>query len=42
MNNIIYCQTLADLIEVCAKLVPHGVTFKADTTVLTVTLTGGY
>ena len=42
MNMTIHCTTLAELIEVCAGLVSHGVTFDALTGTLTVMLTGGY
>jgi len=42
MENVIQCQNLDELITICAKLVPYGVTFMANTYDLTVTLTGGY
>lgn len=42
MNNVIHCQNLDELIAICAKLVPYGVTFSADTHTFTITLTGGY
>jgi hypothetical protein len=38
----IKCETLAELIKVCAGLVQEGVTFQAQTHNLTVILTGGF
>lgn len=38
-------RNLQDLAEICAELVKHGVTFKAERTGMngwTITLTGGY
>lgn len=41
MSTII-CRDMADFIAVCAGLAREGVIFKADATLLCVTLTGGF
>ncbi len=42
MNMTIHCQDLMELTRVCAQLVREGVTFKAITNTMTITLMGGY
>lgn len=38
----IQCGSIAELVQVCAALVREGVTFRADTATLEVTMTGGF
>lgn len=38
----IKCNTIAEMVEVCAGLVREGVTFQASTSDYVITLTGGY
>jgi hypothetical protein len=38
----IRCHDYTAVAFICAELVRQGVTFEADTTTLTITLTGGY
>lgn len=42
MDRKIICHDLTAIAFICAELVRQGVTFEADTTTMTVTLTGGY
>lgn len=39
---IIKCETIGELVAVCAGLVREGVTFQASTIDNSITLTGGY
>jgi hypothetical protein len=41
-KSVINCDTLSDLVTICAWLVSHGVTFTADATTRKITMTGGY
>jgi hypothetical protein len=38
----IICETIAELVKVCAGLVAMGITFEAHTSDLTITCTGGF
>jgi len=38
----ITCETIAELVQVCAGLVAEGITFEARTIHLTITCTGGF
>ena len=38
----IHCADIEDLAEVCAGLVKQGIKFRADTSTLVVTCTGGF
>lgn len=40
--QVIYCETLAELVEVCAMLTRQGMTYEAKTSNLAVKLLGGY
>lgn len=39
-SQVIHCDTLQDLVEVCAALTREGITFKARTSTLEVMITG--
>lgn len=41
-HQSIQCDDVAQLVAICAQLVPLGVTFEASTHTLKITFTGGY
>lgn len=42
MKNTITCTTMQQFLSVVSGMVRKGLTFEADATALTVTLTGGF
>jgi DeoR/GlpR family transcriptional regulator of sugar metabolism len=41
-RNVIHCQTLNEMATLIAAFIREGVTFKADTGTMTITMLGGY
>lgn len=40
--STIHTNSLADFVEICARLVREGIAFEADAQYLVITLTGGF